>query len=65
MINWYVWLNKTKINKTLYTMQLKPYIEIKAQCKWKENLNLEQDICWKKHLHYSLEDNHRYSFKML
>lgn len=38
---------KQKINKTLYTMQLKPYIEIKAQCKWKENLNLEQDICWK------------------
>ena len=63
MINWYVWLNKKKINKTLYTMQLQPYIEIKAQCKWKENLNLEQDICWKNI--YIIPWNHRYSFKML
>ena len=38
---------KNKINKRLYNMQLKPYIEMKAQSTWKENLNLDQDVCWK------------------
>jgi len=56
---------KNKINKPLYNMQLKPNIEIKAQSTWKENLNLDQRCMLEKHLYYSLEDNHRYSFKKL